>query len=739
MNFSTPQRVLQTIRAGDGAEWDRGKNRVNINNAANCVPPLDADLAKKMGIKINVNWGELMILLAHARRQYRTAWWANPHFFKVSLPYAPSQYQADWGYLITDEINKVMRKSRKHFEVLESLFSAIVCHGIGPRLWYNRFDWCPDFIAIEDLRIPTDTDLDLENTSWFGVRHIYTPGELTDRAFKPGSKWDQKTVMQILRNKKELNWDYAGEHYDWESQPEKFAELVKQDGAWYASDSMPGFPMWHFYFEDKSDPKKTGWFMRIVPAEGTLGASNTEFLWKSTRPVSKTLPELLHLQFGDLSNKAPFKYHSVRSLGFALLEPTFYTNLTRCRLLQHIHDNFNVWLRSNDPVDKARAQMQEFGNYGIVKPGISIVPQSERHQIQADLVEMGMAQLKQLQNEASASYTQSADTGTRREQTAFETSVKMEQVNALLSGLLIKSFVYETFYYQEVCRRFCIRRSENPDVQRVQARLSKVIPPAFLNVEQWDVEPVTPLGMGNPTLARAAARELMEVLPMLDPTAQQEAKHLIVLTITGDPRKAARWVPLGKDRGVTEGQRDAQFAFATLMQGVPIQPREGFAVIDQIEAMLPLLAGKITILTQRDNTASREEFAGLQAVAGYLGQLVEQISQDPREKARAKQYSDALAKLTNEIKALAQRGAEAEQQGKNGNGQDPAAMAKVQSTMMLAQVKAKTTADKAKMTQQHKNQAFIREQRRKDAETFAQIQRDNESAKTKNRMKASEE
>lgn len=741
MNFSTPSRVLQTIRAGDTAEWERGQNRVNINNAANCVPPLDAEMAKKMGVKINVNWGELMILLAHARRQYRNAWYANQHFFKVWLPYAPPQYQTEWSNEITSEINKVMRKSRKHFEVLENMFAAVVCHGIAPRAWYNKYDWCADFVAIEDLRIATDTTSDLENLGWYGIRHVYTPGELMKEAFKPDSKWNIEAVKSMLKNKKEINWDYAPEHYDWDTQPEKFAELVKQDGAWYASDAMPGFPLWKFYFEDDTDEKNKGWFMRIVAAEGTQGAPQNEFLWQSKKPVARNLSHLLHLQLGDLANKTPFMIHAIRSLGFALLEPTFYTNLTRCRLLQHVHDNFNTWLRSADPPDRARAQMQEFGDYKVLKPGLAVVPQTERHQIQADLVDAAMAQLKQLQNEASSTYTQQTDTGTKKEQTAFETSVRVDQVNALLGGLLVKSFMYEMFYYTEVCRRFCIQNSENEDVQKVQKRLEKKgIPRTQLDVDFWDVEPVTPLGMGNPTLARSAGKELAELLPMLDPTAQQEAKHDIVLTVTGDSRKAARWVPLDKGRGITDGMRDAMSIFGTLMQGVEVPPREGLPAIDQIEGMLPLLAGKIHMITQRDNMATPDEAFGLQTVIGYISKLIAQVGQDPREKQRVKQYGDDIGKLTNEVKGLVQRGEQARKKAGQQNGQDPAAMAKVQSAMMLAQVKAQTTAQKAAQTRKHKDEAFIREQRRQDAGTFAQIQRDDETNKAKVKaMKASRE
>lgn len=724
-NFSTASKVLQTIRSGDEVEWDRGENRVKINNAANCVPPLDVETAKKLGIKINVNWGELMVLLAHARRQYLSAFWSEMQFFKVELPFAPSEKKSEWEAFITKQINRPMRKSLKYFELHRSRWAAVVCHGIGPQVWYHKEKWCPDFLAIEDLRIPTDTTLDFENLDWFSVRHVYTVYELVKEVFndKETNHWDKKAVAEILKNYKQLNFDTASNKYDWETTPEKLAELVKQNGGFYSSDALPGIPLWRFYFKDDSEKDNKGWFMRIVPESATVrGGSEEKFLWTSDEPVCSNLAEIMHCQFGDLNNKSPFLYPAVRSLGFALLEPTFYTNLTRCRLLQHVHDNFNVWLRISDPVEKARAMVQEFGNYNVVRSGIGIIPQNERHQIDANLVDSAMAQLKQLQSEASASYTQQTDTGTKREQTAFETSVKMQQVNAMMGGLLMTAFIYATHEYQEICRRFCLKDSGDPDVIEFQRRCKDAgIPAAFMNVSQWDIEPVTPLGMGNPTLAEAKADQLMAIRPACDPTAQQEILHEVLLVKTNDPRKAARWAPLGAGRGITDSQRDAQSIFGTLMQGVPLPFKEGLSAIEEFDTLEPMLAGVIVRCEKRDNMATAEEAQGMQTVVEYMDNLIQQIASDPAQKQRVKQYGDSLGKLVNQLKGLAQRGAEKAQQGQGGpNGVDKA---KVDALMLstAAKVRAKEMADQQKLKQ--KDRAFKLDQRRKDAETYHNLQR----------------
>jgi hypothetical protein len=712
--------VLQTIRAGDEVEWTRGENRVKINNAANGVPPLSEELAKNLNIKININWGELMVLLANARRQYISAFWSTPYFFKIDIPLAPQESQSEWGAALTELINGKMRNSLSYFELHRSRWAQVCAHGIGPLRWKRSEGWLPKCVAIEDVRIPTDTTLDFDdNLGWFALRHIYTPYELIKEAFDdhPASKrWDRKAIAAILKNYKEMNFDFAPNHYEWETTPEKFAELIKQDGGYYSADAMPGIPLWHFYFQDDTEEGNEGWWMCIVPETGYVKGSavTDEFLWKSEHPVAPAWKQIFQCQFGDLNNKAPFLYHSVRSLGFILLEPTFYTNLTRCRMLQHIHDNFNVWLRITDPPDKARALMQEFANMKVLRTGVNVVPQTERHQIDAQLVEAGMAELKQLMNEASSTYTQQTDTGTKKEQTAFETSVRLQQV------------IYAKQEYIEICRRFCAKSTKpDPDVFDVQQTAHKLgIPDKWMDHHLWNVEPMSPVGMGNPSLAEAKMNQLMQYRPAFDESAQKEILHEATIVLTGDPRKAHRWVPLNKDKPMSDSVRDAQAIFGTLMQGIPLPPRDGLSEVEQVTTLLPLMAGVISRLERRDNMGDTDEIAGLQAVAEYVMALIQRIAPDKAKQQFVKQAGDAIGKLMNQVKALAQRHQQQQQQMMGaGQGQDGSAAAKAQATMAQSQAKIQARAMETRQKMKQRQQEFVREQRRKDAETYAEVGR----------------
>ena len=733
-NWSTAQKCLSTIRAGDTVEWYRGENRRKINNNANCFPPLDPDTAKSIGLKINVNWGEMMDLLAQARRQYMLAFWSNQHFFKVTFPMAPQEVQSEWGAFVTETINRPMKNSLEYFELHRSKWAAVACHGIGPQTWYKSDHWLPDFLAIADLRIATDTTCDFKNLSWWAVRKSYTVMELVDTVFdgKPKNKWNRKAIAKILKSYWNLNFQDATLNYDWETNPEKMADIVKQNGGFYGSDASPSITLWRFFFEDfdKSGNKRI--FLRVVPDNASMRESGEEvFLWESDSPVSDSRKNLMHCQFGDLNNDSPFMYHSVRSLGFALMEPTYYTNITRCRLLQHIHDNFNVWLRITDPAEKARAQMQQFSNYSVLKSGVGVVPQTERHQIDPQLFDRGMNELKQIQQSASSSYTQRTDTGTQKEQTAFETRVKLEQVNSMMSGLLLNAFMYEKHAYMEIMRRFCLKKTTDPDIILFQKRWDQMkIPRKWMNVELMDIEPVTPLGMGNPTMAATEAAQLMENRGAYEPEAQQDILHEYTLVTTQDWRKAKKWAPIGQKKGPGSAQKFAEADFNILMRGIPAQIMEGENPLGQIETMLGLLAGEITAVMQSGGVGDAREIIGLKAVNQHIGQLLQIVSQDEANKARVTQYAKALGKLMNEVKGMEQRLAQAQKkQGQNGDDGEHAKNAAILATTQ-AKLHAKAMTDKQKLKQ--KEESFVSEQRRKDAGAFAEIQR----LGVKNKMQA---
>ena len=732
-NFSTPSKVLDTIRAGDEAEQSRGKNRVLINRAANNEPLVDEEEAKRIGMDINIRWGEFMGALSHARRQYITNFASQDNYFVVSIPKAPEENRSDWGDFITETINNVLKEGDhelEYFEVHRSKWSAVVSHGIGPIMWEDKNGWLPRYVAIEDLRIATDTELSFRNLTWFAIRIPYTPGELSRKAFsnsKSKFKWNKKVVASILKNVDECNTTMAENNYDFETVPEKFEEIRKQNSGYWSGDAMPTINLWHFYHEDES--KK--WHLKVVPESNTSGVTtetDDKFICQSEGPVADSWRNILHVQFGDLNNKAPFLYHSVRSLGFALFEPCYWTDFTRNRLLKHTLDQFNILLRITDPVDKARAQIQVFQNLGVIKPGISIVPAAERHQIDAQLAEMSLAMGKQLQGEASTAYTQNIDTGTQKEQTAFETGVKVQQTNAMLSGLMLTARIYQKSEAKEICRRFCLPNTDDPDAQAFQAACKKEgIPGDWLNVRKWRIEISMPLGGGNPTMAMVEAENAMKLRPMLDPSAQAEALHDAAVQMVGS-RRAKRWIQPNK-KIISDASAAAAANFPLMMLGMPPSIPEGLNPIDQIQKLMELAVRYIAKIAATTKIPTPTELMGLKNVSAFVGKLIQGMQGDTGNEPKMKEFAQAWSQLNNEIKKLEQHlQMEMEKKSQqNGNGELQAQMAEMKLKLAGKQaesqqkLKAKELADIQK--RRHKDTSFVADQRRENIKTVADIAR----------------
>lgn len=728
MQLNKPQQVLDTIRAGDDAAWAQSENRRRIDEQANMAPPLTPDAARKLNLKVNVNFGTLAIPLAHAKRSYEDATLGQERCMKITIPSAPPDRKTEIELTISNAVNELLKEdediSDDYVELKSDQIGTVVTHGLGPVVWWHPDDLLPDFVALNDWRVPTDSKCSLKNVEWFAVRHRWTPGECVDHVWNKHSVpgWDKKVMAEILSHYKAVN--YGEVSYTWESDPESMAELVKQNMLFYSNDAMPTIPIWAFYFKDQDGGND--WYLACVPdTESLRGVSQEKFLYKSDRPVASKLSHLLQCQYGDISNHKPAMIKSVRSLGFMLMDSTWWDNVTRGRLMQHAHDSMNPWFRVNDPSGRARAQLIELYDKCIVPEGVDVVEQAKRHQIDVGLIQAVQAQLKQSSNEASASYTHELDTGTQKEQTATETMANLQRVNAMLSGLLGRWFRGEKRFDREFCRRLCLTDTTNETAKKFQTRMHKLgIESRWLNVSLWVVEPEKPVGSGNPTMAILIADKLMSMLPVLSGEAQERVKNIAVAAYSGDPKLANELAPIGQ-KSLPTAVEFAQSIFGSLMQGVSgIAWKAGLSLVDGISTLVRLVEEKVQQILKLGGMTDMNTVVGLTNTAQFTRNLLTQLEQDPDAKPTVKALSEQLGNAENEIRGFAQRLEEQQAQTQGPNGFDPKAMAALQGKMMLDKAKARQTELKGAQSRRHKELGFQADQRRQDQKTAAEVRRD---------------
>lgn len=707
MRFSTASVVESVCWEMRQADWGRSRDRAQVDDLFNGVPPFSPAVKKENNIFTNVNFLESTQLAQDARRQFYNAMMKPGNYFNVTLDSGPIQKRDEWARIITREINKHLKRSLPYMESIRSKFANVVLHGPGPVAWKDRQRWCPDALGVEDVLLPSRTLVSMSNLTQFAIFRSYTVEQLnrmtTGPSVDPG--WKMPLVNQAIKwmaSHPTRNTNTAGS--DWYS-PEKLSEMIKSDRGFYGTDAVPTIDCYDFFFYNDDD-KESGWNRRIVlDGEWSMGGvsgdgppampSTTKigergFLYDSgKRKYADKLGEIIHFQFGDLSAVAPFRYHSVRSLGFMLFAVCHLQNRLRCKFSDAVFESLLQYLRVHNLEEAERALKINLYDKAIIDDSVQFIPQAERWQVNGRLIEAALSHNREIMGANSTGYTQDYDFGKEQtEKTATQVNAESQSSASMVGAMLSQAYSYATFEYLEICRRFCLSNSIDGDVRSFRLNCLKAgVPESFIDHERWNVEPERVLGSGNKTLELNIADRLMTARPLFDPEPQQIILRKYALAVTDDPALTEQLVPENPVK-VTDAVHDAQLASAALMMGLPVGIKSGINHIEYVETLLGAMGAVVQRVEQSGAMASQEQIIGLQNMAQHIAQHIQIISQDVNEKQRVKQYGDALGKIMNMVKAYAQRLQEKmQEQNGQSQGPDPEVIAKIQGQQAATQAK----------------------------------------------------
>lgn len=720
MNFSSPELIATTIQSLKDADRKRARNRALLDALYNGDRPFTDKEEQENHIRVNVNFGEGSDLILKAREQYENAFLSSDLYFKILVPDCPNSKRTKTEGGLTHLVNRLMKRSRPYLHTERMKWASVGVHGLGPRMWEDKWKWCPYFVAVPDLLIPTDTDLTLDGMNHFAGRRYFTPGQLFRKTFgcpkdKRDPGWNMKAVSKVLDQYKDLNLN--PNNYNWADHPEAMVQLWKQNVTNYDQDAVPKIWAWDFYHQE-DDEGSSCWYRKMIldtdcVAGRQSGQEEIVFLYDYGKPFADNLDQILHIQFADGNNIAPFMVHSVRGIGLRLFDTVQMLNRLRCQFMQKVFEDLMNLFHIDDPVDRARLDQIYMGlNYGAFPQALRFVTKEERYTPDANLMEMQMANLKQLLGEGSAQYTSDIDTGTNKEQTAFEVSTKLNQATKLTGSMLNLAYVQETFAYQEICRRLTLKGSPEFDVKRFQNEcLEAGIDEKWINSERWEIEPVRTLGSGNTQLESAQAQALMQVRPLMNPEAQNETLHKFIFAVTHDPKLANRLAPLDAVPPITDTVHDTQLIAAALL-GTPVAPKPGLNPMEAVTTMLGEMQVAVQGIMQSGGVASdKKQLDGLVLSAQYVGQWLQQLSQDKTNKQFVKQSGDRLGQIMNMVKGFGQRFMEA-QRAKNGGGNNinPEVVQKLQANQAITSQKLQANAQKHQQKLIQTQQKFAAQQ-----------------------------
>lgn len=746
-NSQVVEGICQMLRMAD---YTRSKNRALIDNLYNGLPPYSSPEMEDNPGGINVNFLETTKVAHDARSQFNQSILKPGNFFNATTDWGSVDKRQKYSTIVTKEMNRIMKNDMVYIESQRSKIAMNVLHGIAPAGWRDKEKWCPYAMGIADVYVPGGTLLTMENLPFFAIYTTYTApqmikltqaGNLDPAWNRPMLnaciKWVDKESQSLMYNRWPEVWA-----------PEKTAERLKSNGGFYWGDEVPTINVFDFYFWNDS-AKVSGWNRRMIldawsfPDEAA-GASTSKpspvrrtgsifedskrkFLYNpGNRKEAMDRSEIVNWQFADLSAIAPFRYHSVRSLGFLLYAIGNLQNRLRCKISEAVFEQLMMYFRVSGDDDLQRALKVDLVNRGFIDDSIKFIPPQDRYQVNQALAQMGMNMNAQLIASNSSSWTAQPQTqGDQKEKTKYQYMAEVSAMNTLVSSALSQAYMYQKPEYKEIFRRFTIKGSRDADVRRYQDRcLSQGVSEKVLyNPECWEQEPQRVIGAGNKSMEMAIAEQLMQVRNLYDPEAQRGILREFTLAVTDDAAKADSWVPETPAK-VTDSVHDAQLAAGTLMQGLPVAIKSGMNHIEYVDTLMATLMQMIQQVSQ-SGLPTPDKLSGMFNMLNHIQQHIQIIAQDPAEKQRVKMYGDQLGKLGNMLKSFAQQLAEQQQaQQAQGPQQDPETQAKIQGMNLQAQTKAENTKTAHAQRTAQRQIAFELEQQRKNQQLQAEIERE---------------
>lgn len=724
-SFTQVDGVREVVDVLKKADLPRAHNRALVANVFNGEAPFTDEEATENNVDTNVNFLEGTKIALDARGQFYNGFLKPANFFTVDIDLPDSNEAMKAGKIITQKINRPMKKSLAYIETMREQFASVVLHGPGPVVWPNKFSWTPDPFAVGDVLVPDRTRLDMRNLEQFAIRREWTPYELLkmtsgDRT-DPG--WNQPFARELLREltDKKYRGESAVDEINLAERPEERAELVKANSLYWASSAVPTLNCWDFFYRDCEDDDGRWQRCIILDDDARSKKGKDKFLYKPTRHLDTDWSRIIHWQFGDAASSPPRRYDTLRSLGWLLYNVLQLQNRLRCRFSDAVFSDLLWFFRVANPTDLDRIQRVDLHHLGILPEGLSILKREERYTPDFNLVNTLFQQNRQLMAESAASYVQNVDDGRQKEMTAAEVLARQNAANAIVSSMLNMAFTYQSFQYAEICRRFLNRQSRDPDVKKFWQEMKREqVPLEALDFERWTVTPERVLGAGNKTIEMLEAQQLMAIRAILDPDAQRLVTHRYILANSDDARLADKLAPLDKPLLPSESIVEGQQAAAVLLMGLDMGIRSGVNRSEYIGAMLQSLGKAVGRVQQRgEMVRDPEELQGLQNLSQHIKQNIQLFEQDTEQKELVRQFEGMLSKLDNFIRGFEQRLAKQIEQRKQegANGQmDPETQAAIQKDVAITKQKLAAKEAAAAQRLRQREQQFASEEQRKGIE-----------------------
>lgn len=734
MNFDSPGSILGEVTQMLLAQQTTMRNRTLICRLFNGEAPSTDEERRAENLKTNVNWLEATRIASNATNQLNAAFFKGDRFFSVTLDKGEVRKRATYSASITKYINRELKRSSLYRASRESAHAQVVLHGPGPQVWRNRRCPIPDVAGLDDIIVPSGTLTSLENLDRFAIHREMTWHQLYDQTqgayADPG--WNTNYVTALLH--KMFNTGvvpvYQGNRWMY---PEKLAEDIKEGAAQAASSSLPKVMAYDFFYRNEDTDK---WNRRMILDYGSIAPDDIgesdplrtqqSFIYEKD-DYADEVGELVHWYFGNCSNVAPYRYYSVRSIGYLLYGPCRMQNMIRNRVADHLMQSLLTLFRNVSDDNREKLQMIDLQNYGVMPDGVSMVPANERHTADWNLILMSLNQNRQLMAESAQGFLPDTIAGEDKVMTAQEFIGRMNMSISLTSAVMSQLSNQSVGEYREICRRFCIKDNPDPMAKRFRENIKKDgVPMDMLDIDAWEVIPEHSSGGGNKAAELNITQATMqEIFPLADPDGQRLIARKRYLALTDNPDEAMLVFP-DAPQPPSDDVQYAQVAYTVLMLGVPFAKKEGVnhvAYTGMLMQMMNVTLGQVQQAAEQPQglAIAADKIVGLFNVATHVQEEINIIGRVDSQVDKAKIMFKALTEMMTALQQVASKLMASEQQQQGGVS--PETQAKIQERMLLAENQAQLDAMKAQGKEERSDVKFHSENMRRNAMVSADNER----------------
>lgn len=670
MSFKNADEIWFTIYQMIIADIPRAQNRERINALMVGAPPFTEREAMDNKIFTNVNFLDPRRALATAQLQTRQAYLKPPRYFDWALDTGPQAKRMEWGLTISNEINRVLKRSHKLTEVLKSKVGSAVLHGPGPSVWTKRQEWCPHTRGVEDILVPSLTLRDRSNLDYFSVFTTFTLAELRNMTsgdfVDPG--WNMPLVQALCdQMERELgSVSYTSQLQNWQY-PEKWGQDIVENSAYIGIDSAPRVRCYDFYFKKEIKGKEV-WVRRILldrvnepyigigQKEG--GPNQNSFLFNpGNRSYADSLDSLMHVLFIDNNPVAPYRWHNARSTGMMLYAIGHLVNRAKCKMMDAFWESQNMYFRVDGTGDKERVQNIDLYNYGVIPDGVTVIPQGERLNLNWPNILSVIGGMTRSITDMTSVVADTSDSVGGQPPTATQIVADANNRNAMQNDTISDGMDDMEIFYQELARRFATL--DHPDCKKFRRKCEEqgVDKAVWKDPDSWIIKAQRTVGGGNKAIEMAMIAELRGLQHRLSPPAQRIIDQLAATAYTDNAGLALQLVP-DADVSPSSSVMYATMAWGTLMDQQPVALTTSVDHKEYTATLITLLFGavqKAGQAMQAGQMPTMETLMGYAFISQTIQQEMQMIAGDQSSSAWVKTAKDTMAQINNELKALIQR------------------------------------------------------------------------------------